>query len=64
MNADIALAKCTEDRIGDRMSKRVGVRMPLGPTIGSNVHTTKHKLASFHEPVSVSANSDPHHIIV
>jgi hypothetical protein len=59
MNSDIAFTKRAENRVGNRMRERVSIRMPLRPTIGSDPHTSKHKLASFNEPVRVSANPNP-----
>jgi hypothetical protein len=62
MNSDIAFTKRAENRVGNRMRERVSIRMPLRPTIGSDPHSTKYKLASFNEPMSVSTNTDAQHI--
>ena len=64
MNPNIAFTKRAQDRIRDRMTQRVRIRMPLSPTIGSNAHTAKHKLTPFNKPVRISANPDPDHIVV
>jgi hypothetical protein len=44
MNSDVALAERTENRIGNSMRECVGVGMTFGPTIGSDMHTTKDQL--------------------
>jgi hypothetical protein len=39
MNTDIAFAECTENSICNGVCKRVGIGMPIGAAVGSDVHT-------------------------
>jgi hypothetical protein len=59
MNSDISFTKRAENRVGNRMRERISIRMPVSPSIRRYVHSTKHKLPPFDEPVRVSTNTDP-----
>ena len=41
MHAEIAFAKRAQDRIGDSVQKRVGIRVAFGAAVRRNVHAAK-----------------------
>jgi hypothetical protein len=61
MNSYITFTQRPENGIGNRMRKRVRIRVTLSTTVGCDVNTTEHELAPFNQPMRISTNPNPKH---
>jgi hypothetical protein len=63
MNSDIAFAQRAENRVGNCVRERVCIGMTFGATVGSDPHAAEYKLTPLDQPVRISPNSDPYHLL-
>jgi hypothetical protein len=57
---DVALPRGAENRVGQRVEKRVSVRMALETVRMGNLHPAQEKRTVGNEPVNVKSETDSH----
>ncbi len=60
MTADVAEARCPEQRVADRMQQHVGVGMSGEPPVVGDIDTADDELTTGHQRMDVEALTDSH----
>jgi hypothetical protein len=60
MRADVAKGKRSEDRVGDRVRERVGIRMAVSSKVRIDPHTAEDQRAIGYESMDVGAEAYSH----